>query len=92
VDKLTWIVLVDHFVRCWGGLPANGKSGKSDASGLTGAIDARIKTARIELRGRTREIPRRTFKIRTRQDVIDSLGGPKSGTILTFPRQLRTTD
>lgn len=66
VDKLIWITLVAHFVRCWAGLPAkSSKSGKSDARGRTGVMHPRIKIARIEFRGRTGEPYDATFKIRT---------------------------
>ncbi|CAN5657564.1 hypothetical protein BH18ACI4_BH18ACI4_14260 [soil metagenome] len=70
-DKLTGIVLVDHFIRCWVGLAKLSNSGKSDARGRTGTIHARINTVRMKLRIRTREVPRRNFEDKNCQDVTD---------------------
>ena len=43
-------------------------------------MHARINTARIEFRGRTREVPRRNFQDKNCKDVTDSFGGVKAAT------------
>jgi hypothetical protein len=79
VDKLISIVRVHHFVLCGTGLPEkSSKSGRSDASGRTGTMHARMKTARIDFRGRMRDLYDVNFQDKNCKDENDCFGRVKS--------------